>query len=340
MKNALCLILLLPAAAYSDPAYPIGNTCVAVFNFQADGGFRQHSGVADAGKSVASLLTHDLSVLEPIKVVDRDAIQEGQGGHLKINLGDPITPEDAKRIGRDLGATALVTGRIFGSRSQVIIAAKVVSARTGETLGAMVKGDQSTPIVDLISQLGAQVASIAMKQNGVEGTPWPPATIVGTRERSTRLGTSIPHDEVACVLAIDGRVIPDEVEKWSQPQTLLPGIHEIFIRYYDGTDIAGHSFVFNARPGGSYEVYCEKPHLSMASGNTLLYPTSRNIPASTEGPKLWIRDQRTHEPVTAVAQVSLDSKPDEWTDFQFRGLNDISTGDNPDFVRPPASHPK
>jgi TolB-like protein len=340
MKNALCLLLLLPAVAYSDPNYPTGSMRLAVFNFQADGGVGEHMGIADAGRSVASLLAYDLSVLDPIRVVDRGSIQRDQG-RLKINIGDPITPADAKRIGQGLGATTLVTGRVLGSGAQVIIAAKVVSAETGATLGAMVKGDPSTPIADLISQLGAQVAKIAMSQNGAEATRWPPATIVGTRERGTRLGTLIPHDEVACVLAIDGRVIPDEVEKWSQPQTLLPGIHEIFVRYSDGTASAGHGFVFNAKPGASYEVYYEKPHLSMASGNTLLYPTSRNIPASSEGPKLWIRDQRTHEPVTAVAQADMGpGQPDVPTDFQFRGLNDISPGDNPDFVRPPPAHSK
>jgi TolB-like protein len=328
MKNAICLLMILPAAAYSDPVYPTGNMSVAVFNFQSDKGANEQFGVADAGKNVASLLAYDLSALEPIRVVDRAAVQDGQG-HMKINLGDPTTPEGAKQLGRALGATSLVSGEILGSGAQVIIAVKVVSAETGAATGAMVKGSPSTPIADLISQLGAQVGRIAMIQNGVEPTAWASAAIFGTRERATRLGTNIPHDEVACVLAIDGRVIPDEVDKWSQKQTLLPGLHDIYVRYYNGTASAGHAFVFNAKPGASYEVYFEKAHLSVASNSTVAVPP--------EGPVLWIRDQRTREPVTAVTQVSLGPRllgvP---TDFEFRGLNDASLGDNPDYVRSPS----
>ena len=328
MKNAICLLMFLPAAAYPNPDYPTGNMSVAVFNFQSDKGANEKFGVADAGKSVASLLACDLSALEPIRVVDRGSIQQGEGSS-KMSLGEPITPEGARQIGRALGATSLVSGQILASHAQVIIAAKVVSAETGAATGAMVKGDTSTPIADLISQLGAQVARIAMIQKGVEPTSWAPAAIVGTRERATSLGSNIPHDEVACVLAIDGRVIPDEVEKWSQTQTLLPGFHEIFVRYYDGTASAGHDFVFNAKPGASYEVYFEKGHLSLASLNTPAVPSV--------GPVLWIRDQRTREPVTAVTQVSLGPRqPGVPTDFEFRGLNDVSTGDNPDFSRSPS----
>jgi TolB-like protein len=337
MKSSLFLVLLLPAAAFSDPAYPTGNTSVVVFNFQVDAAASKRFGVANAGQSVASLLAHDLSLLAPIRVIDHGAVQKGQG-QWKINLGDPVTAEDARRIGQLLGATSFVTGRVFESGSEIILAAKVVSAGTGQALGTMVKGDHSTPIADLISRLGAQVGRIALVQNGAGPAEWTPATIVGTRRRATSTGSSIAHDQVACVLAIDGMAIPDEVDKWGEKQLLLPGLHEVFVRYYDGTSMPGHDFTFDAKPGASYEVVSESGPSSAVAVGSLPLESLHN--AGGGSPRIWIRDQETQQAVTDVAVPSMESRrPELPVVFVPQGF-EPSINDNPDYVRPQAARSK
>jgi hypothetical protein len=211
-------------------------------------------------------------------VVDRGEIRE------QLDPASPISPADAQRIGASLGATTLVDGRIYRAGAETIIAAKVVGASSGQTLGTMVKGDPSTATADLIAKLAAQVGAIAQVQNGLAPTPWSAAGIVGSREA----GSLLSHGVIACVLSVDGRAIPDETDNWDKVQPLLPGLHEIFVRFYDGTRVAGHDFVIDAQPGASYGVACEHPEHAK--------------------PKLWIEDLASHRPITAVVEAATASK--------------------------------
>jgi TolB-like protein len=309
MKSALRLLALIaPALAFAAPTGPATSLQVAVFDFQADGNV---DGQPNAGRSVARLLAEDISGLAPLGAIDRRAIEERLPDR-KLDLVDPSAPGDAREIGRSLGAGTLVTGRFFRTGAEIIIAAKVVSAETGQTLGTMVKGDRSKPIADLISQLSLQVGAIAQVQLGLPTVSWSPAAIVGIRKR----GSFLANDEVACVMDVDGRLVPDETEHWDQKLALLPGLHEIYVRYYDGSSTAGHSFVLYAKPGASYAVgYERKPNMN---------------------PRLWIQDQATHKAVTGIAEASTGDPEHSTGSFGMAGI--WSESDNPDYVRPPAKH--
>jgi len=175
----------------------------------------------------------------------------------------------------------------------------------------MVKGDRSTPIFDLVSKLSTQIGKSAFVQQGVESPTWSPAVIVGTKKG----GSIFSHDEVACVMAIDGRAIPDETGKWNERQPLLPGAHEIFVHYYDGTSTAAHDFFFNAKPGASYVVSYERK--------------------ARENPRLWIQERDSHQPVTSIAEAKMG---ETWsgTDFFQSGPFGMSPeGYNSNSVRPP-----
>ena len=312
MKTISLLLLVLPAAVYSSPINPAGTVGVAVFDFKSEGHVDSELGVTDAGKVFAIMLADDLSVLAPITVVDRGAIVRELGDR-RINVGDPITPMDAKQLGQSLGATALVNGQIFTSKTEVIIAAKVVSADTGQTFGTMVKTDRLTPMADLISQLSAQIGEIVLVQQRVGTTRWNPAMITGTDRSVTITGTNIPHDEVACVLAIDGRTVSGGSEQWSQERRLLPGLHEIVIGYtaqLRASVAPGGSFpvyaardvVFKAKPGASYEVVYESSPLGEQR--------------QTHGPMLWIKDQASNQPVTILVDAGTGPARTETTFYR------------------------
>lgn len=279
MKTRSCVFSVVLAGLLAGSCSASEGVTVSVFDFQADGNFEAFFGTENAGKSAASLLTYDLSDLAPLSAKDRGPVQEG------FDFDVPIAPAEAERMGRALGATSLVNGRLLRAGTSIVIAARVVSAETGRTYGTMVRGDPSTPIADLISQLSIQIGKITLVQNGVNSVSWGPADIVGT----CKPGSLLSHDEVACVMDIDGRAIPDEVKNWSQKQQLQPGLHEIFIRYYDGTSTAGHSFIINASPGASYEVRYERQ------------PNSN--------PVLWIQDRLSQQPVTKMANASVGGGP-------------------------------
>lgn len=281
MKTAICILLALPVIAVSAPDKSAPNLHVAVFDFQTDGNLDAQLGVPNAGKVIANILASDLSALSPVTVVDRGAVQQ-QVDARRFDLLKLMSPVDAKGLGQSLDATTLVNGRVFIAGDGIVIAAKVVSTETGQTLGAMVKSDGTTPVVDLLSNLSMQIGRTALAQLGAEPPSWTSAMIVGSAKR----GSFISHDEIACVMAIDGQAVPDEVGQWEHKHSILPGIHQVFVRYYDGTVTAGRNFIFQARPGASYQVRYERQ--------------------SQLNPTLWIEDQGTQQPVTIKVEARVD----------------------------------
>jgi hypothetical protein len=186
----------------------------------------------------------------------------------------------------------------------------------------MVQPGRSTAVTialaDLIAQLAMQVANVALRQKGDGRCEWRHSEITGTCKR----GAFLVHDEVACVMDIDGRRIPDETEHWSEEQPLLPGLHEVFVRYYDGTSTGGNSFVIYAVPGAPYLVrFNHQPN---------------------EKPTVWIENEVTHERATHLAEAGMGKPPEQpdsfygWGPF---GAWSYPTG-NPDYVKPAVQRSK
>jgi TolB-like protein len=313
MKTARLLFFFVPLAAYSGPIPSEGKPTVAVFDFKADWSVDRHVQVTDSGKAFASWLAHDLSVLPPIKVVDTGA-DDKLADHRKLLLGDTISPADAKQVGQSLGATALVTGQIFGSDTEIIVAAKVVSAESGETLGTAVKGGPTTPFADLVSQLSEQVGKIILLQQGVKQAPWPPATIVGSRNPVSTIIPNVPRLDLTGIVSIDGRAIPNGPEALAQEQPIRPGTHAVVIYYYEGHPTLTRRLVFDVQPGASYAVVYD-----------------RDAP---NGSKLCIRDQKTHQTIEPLDESALasanggnkgpDRIPGQWDEGPFLNPGNIN----------------
>jgi hypothetical protein len=277
LKTLLLTLFVLPAGLL---AAPVPEVRVAVADFQSDRRVDQQVGGLDSGRALARILRADLAVLAPVTVVGRWGPEADATDVVRA-----VPPAEAKATGESLGATTLVSGQVLAGPAGPIMAAKVISATTGRTQGTLVQSVQGESVADLASRLAAQVAAVAMAQLG--GTPgsWPAAAIVGTRQP----GSHLDHDEVACVLDVDGRVVPDETAKWDQPQTLSPGLHEVYVRFYDGHRLMGHGFIFNALPGAHYRVVFERPADRKAT--------------------VWISSADTGEPVTGKSEADPDLQP-------------------------------
>lgn len=275
MKTFLLSLLVLPAGLLAEPAPTVR---AAVADFQSDRRVDQLVGGHDSGRALARILRADLSVLAPVTVVGRWG-QETEA----TDVLQAVPPAEAKTAGESLGATTLVSGQVLAGPAGPIVAAKVINAATGRTQGTLVQTVRGESVADLISHLAAQVAAVAMAQQGQTPGAWPAAAIIGTRRQGTFLG----HDEVACVLDVDGRVVADETAKWDQPQVLSPGLHEVYVRFYDGHHLLGHGFIFNVAPGARYEVAFERS-------------TDRKA-------TVWINSAATSEPVTAKAEAQSEA---------------------------------
>jgi TolB-like protein len=269
------LLVVLPAAAFSDAEPVPGHPAVAVFDFKSEWSVDYHVQVTNAGRAFAALLAHDLAVFDPLTVVDRESVARLQD-HRKIALGDPVTPADAKEIGQQLGASALVSGQLLRNGDELIVAAKVVSSQTGETQGTSVKGGSEMALADLISQLSEQVGQIVLHQQGVKEVAWEPATIAGKSESDSAIVPGTPREDIASIASIDRRVIKAGLAAFP----LSPGVHEVGIFYYEGNQELEKSVTFDVKPGASYEVVYDG--------------------AAAKGKRPWIRDQKTHQPVEVL----------------------------------------
>lgn len=323
MRITLGLALLLPVAAY--PAAPVstGNPSVAVFDFNSDWNLDYHVQITDAGKIFASWLAHDLALLAPITVVNADAIEKLQHNR-KFSISDSISPADAKHVGLSLGATTLVTGRMIRSGTEIIVAAKIVSAETGESLGTAVRGDSKTSFADMVSQLSEQVGQIVLLQQGVKKSSWALAKIVGIRKIVSTVVPSMPREDTAGVVSMDGRTIQGGTDEWTQERPISPGAHSIVIYCYQGgSPLLYRPVTFDAMPGASYVV---------------VYDVGR-----TDNRRLWLEDQSTHQPVARLDGKSWisgdnDKVPNDYSPWLFDEKSwPFLGGESPGFQYTPPS---
>jgi hypothetical protein len=293
MKAALIMIIpaLVAAAAADASSRPIR---VAVLEFKSDQAVDAYLAIKGSGARLAALVSNDLSVLPPLAVVPEEDVARKVSPAIQ-EPSDTLTPAQAKSAGEATGATNLVCGRIYRTGAGVVFAAKIVSTETGEALGAMVQFGAGDALADALSALAIQIGAIAISQQGLEAPHWADARISGTHVT----GGISPYGAVACVRSVDSRRIADEIHNWNRDQALKPGLHDIFVRYYDGTGSAGHGFVIDAKPGAVYEARFERD--------------------GDHNPKLWIQERGSQKPATPIYVAAIVG-PHEWYE-DYSGLN-------------------
>lgn len=275
MKAIRLVFLLFPAAVLAAADSAPKGASIAVFDFKTDWHTDFKLGVTDAGEPFASLLAIDLSGLPPFTMVERAEVQKEQELR-KVALDSPMAPKEAAELGASLDASVLVSGRLYKSGSDLIAAAKVMSAETGQVSGTVVKGDISKPMSELVSRLAIQVGDIIRSQQGSPPAEWKSAMIVGTS------GAVPPSagDSPTYVESIDGTKIADAAAGWNQSRPLLPGVHEIVIKHEALPNNFERQLLFIAKPGAAYEVKC------------LLFQRQRL--------GITIREIGSHDPVTVI----------------------------------------
>jgi hypothetical protein len=120
-----------------------------------------------------------------------------------------------------------------------------------------VRGGASEAIADMASELSLKIGSLVLHRPESEARQnWTPAAIRGSRRTKSSMPL-LDRRETACVVAIDGRAIPREREKWDKDLPLAPGRHGIGALYFDSGGVATCEFLCDARPGARYQLRFE-----------------------------------------------------------------------------------
>jgi hypothetical protein len=155
LKFSLLAALLLAAARLASAEEML---TVAVFDFDS-----RDEAVRDLGPKVATLVNASLSAQPDLITVERTELDKVLGEQ-ELGLSGTVSPESAAKVGKLTGAKVLVSGRVFKADGHTIIVAKVIGTETSRVFGRMVQGPPTVSIVDLSSNLAAQVAAVMTQQ--------------------------------------------------------------------------------------------------------------------------------------------------------------------------------
>jgi hypothetical protein len=161
---AAVLILACLAAFARAQDEPLGT---AVFDFETKG----ETLPADAGAKIADLLTLFLSNKEDLnlKLVDRDKLTSAVEDLGLSNTGD-LDPDDATRLGSQIGAQLLITGIAMPVNDRLYLTAKLTGVETNNVAPQLVKGASKAEMDAVVQQLADKIAAY-LKDNRANFIP-------------------------------------------------------------------------------------------------------------------------------------------------------------------------
>jgi len=150
----VCLLafLLCTQVAYS------ANEVIAVSDFVGK--------PADIGQEIAETLGTDLAKSDRITLVER--AQLGQAlRELRLQSTGLTEPAQAKRVGKLIGADAIIVGSFYVRANQIVINARVVDVRTGKVMKGRAENIQGK-LSDLYTLLGDLANRLHLRLTGLE----------------------------------------------------------------------------------------------------------------------------------------------------------------------------
>ena len=159
---ALALLVLIlcstnPVDVWGEPtaapaAKPPPKLTVAILDFSAN-----VPGNPELGQQAGETLMATLSGANGFTLVDRPSLARTLQEH-ELNLTGVVSPEQATKIGKLVGARILVTGKVFVLDKQIFITAKLIGTETSLVDGVIVKGEKDADLGGLLMQLSEKLA--------------------------------------------------------------------------------------------------------------------------------------------------------------------------------------
>ena len=122
---ALPLSLIVAPAVSAAPSAEGRPLALAVLDFMPES-----PDLRATAKNVTELLIAGLSTRPNLILVERQRLGEVLS-ELELGISGTVRPDTAARIGRLIGAKALVTGRVFSSGDHVVAVARMIGTETG-----------------------------------------------------------------------------------------------------------------------------------------------------------------------------------------------------------------
>lgn len=121
---------------------------------------------AELGQEIAETLITDLAKSDRLNLVER--AQLGQAlRELRLQATGLTEPAQAKRVGKLIGADALVVGSFYLRDGQIVINARVVDVRTGQVMKGKAENVQGR-LTNLYSLLGNLANRLHLRLTGAE----------------------------------------------------------------------------------------------------------------------------------------------------------------------------
>jgi len=120
----------------------------------------------ETGQAIAETLSTDLAKSDRITLVERS--QLGQTlRELRLQHAGLTEPSQARRVGKLIGADAIIVGSFYVRANQIVINARVVDVRTGKVMAGRAENVQGT-LSDLYNLLGDLANRLHLRLTGVE----------------------------------------------------------------------------------------------------------------------------------------------------------------------------
>lgn len=114
------------------------------------------------GRDAAILVNTTLSNAEGLILVERQEIDKLLSEQ-ELGLSGMVDPATAATVGKILGAKVLVTGRIFQTGKEYILAAKVIGTETGRVFGASEQFGDLDQLAKAAKSIGTQIEALTAK---------------------------------------------------------------------------------------------------------------------------------------------------------------------------------
>lgn len=147
------------AAVLSVVAFPsvVFAFTLAVFDFAS-----QDRGLESMGVKVAALLRADLMSSEHLEIVDREEMKKTLG-EMGLGIAGISDESQAPRVGKILGAKALVVGNVFAVDQDTFIVAKLVGVETLRVFAEKTKIGTGDSLDEKVTELAKRLAGLVTK---------------------------------------------------------------------------------------------------------------------------------------------------------------------------------
>ena len=159
---------------------------IAVLDLQAD-----QKELVPAANQVTDLLIAGLSSSSDLRLVERERLGEVLR-ELEFGISGIVQPDRAARIGRLIGAQALVVGRIFTSGGELVVVVRAIGTETGRVYAERAAIPAHEPASRLAPVLADRLSSLLTRSR--EGLIAPSEPEANQKERLAQLvkGRTLP----------------------------------------------------------------------------------------------------------------------------------------------------